>query len=77
MNKPEPLRGQPLSPAETALLHYLTQGHTVAGLAQRLGVRTATVHRRAARARRKLGATTLDHAVQLYAQQQATTGRAR
>ncbi|GLW58021.1 LuxR C-terminal-related transcriptional regulator [Kitasatospora phosalacinea] len=71
MSNPEPLRGQPLSPGETTLLRYLTQGYTVAGLALRLGTRAATVRRRAERARRKLGATTLDHAVQLYAQQQA------
>ncbi|MFB7950146.1 LuxR C-terminal-related transcriptional regulator [Kitasatospora phosalacinea] len=73
----KPLHGQPLSPAETTLLRYLTQGYTVAGLAQRLGTCTATVHRRAARARRKLGAATLDHAVQLYAEQQAAAARAR
>ncbi|MFC8718062.1 LuxR C-terminal-related transcriptional regulator [Kitasatospora sp. NPDC057198] len=73
----KPLHGQPLSPAESALLRYLTQGYTVVGLAQRLGTHAATVHRRAARARRKLGATTLDHAVQLYAQQQTTPARSR
>ncbi|WP_405361896.1 LuxR C-terminal-related transcriptional regulator [Kitasatospora sp. NBC_00085] len=67
----KPLRDQPLSPAETTLLRYLTEGYTVADLAQRLGVCATTVHRRAARARRKLGAVTLDHAVQLYAEQQA------
>ncbi|WP_327073938.1 LuxR C-terminal-related transcriptional regulator [Kitasatospora purpeofusca] len=67
----KPLHGQPLSPAEATLLRYLTQGYTIAEVARRQGTHAATLHSRAARARRKLGARTNDHAVQLYAAQQA------
>ncbi|MER7702391.1 LuxR C-terminal-related transcriptional regulator [Kitasatospora sp. NPDC097605] len=66
-----PLLGQPLDPAEASVLRYLTEGYTIAEVAHRQATRTAAVHNRAARARRKLGAGTLDHAVQLYAEQQA------
>ncbi|WP_441245269.1 LuxR C-terminal-related transcriptional regulator [Kitasatospora sp. McL0602] len=73
----KPLHGQPLSPAETTLLRYLTEGYTVAEIAHRQSASAATVHSRAARARRKLGATSNDHAVQLHAEQQTATARTR
>ncbi|MFF2954074.1 LuxR C-terminal-related transcriptional regulator [Kitasatospora sp. NPDC057965] len=60
---------QPLTPAEVAVLRYLTEGYTIAEVAHQQATRAATVHNRATRARRKLGASTLDHAVQLYAEQ--------
>ncbi|MER7750890.1 LuxR C-terminal-related transcriptional regulator [Kitasatospora sp. NPDC097643] len=70
-----PLLGLPLTPVETSTLRYLTEGYTVAEIARRQGARAATVHSRAARVRRKLGAGSNDHAVQLYAQQQAAASR--
>ncbi|MFF3069204.1 hypothetical protein [Kitasatospora sp. NPDC057936] len=69
------LLGLPLAPAEAATLRYLTEGYTVAEIARRQSTRASTVHSRAARARRKLGAGSNDHAVQLYAQQQAAASR--
>ncbi|MFB8171455.1 sigma factor-like helix-turn-helix DNA-binding protein [Kitasatospora purpeofusca] len=66
-----PQLGQPLNPAEAAVLRYLTEGYSIAEVARRQGTRAAAVHSRAARARRKLGARTNDHAVQLHAEQQA------
>lgn len=73
----KPVPGQPLTPAEATLLRYLTEGYTIAEVARRQGSRAATVHSRAARARRKLGANTLDHAVQLYVEQQAAKAATR
>ncbi len=70
-----PLLGLPLAPVETSTLRYLTEGYTIAEIARRQGTRASTVHSRAARARRKLGASSNDHAVQLYAQQQAAATR--
>ncbi|MFD7908582.1 helix-turn-helix transcriptional regulator, partial [Kitasatospora sp. NPDC059747] len=67
-----PLLGLPLTPAEATTLRYLTEGYSIADIAHREGICAATVHSRAARARRKLGAISNDHAVQLYAEQQAT-----
>ncbi|MFD8321405.1 sigma factor-like helix-turn-helix DNA-binding protein [Kitasatospora purpeofusca] len=65
-----PLLGQRLHPAEATVLRYLTEGYTIAEVARRQGTRAATVHSRAARARRKLGARTNDHAIQLHVAQQ-------
>ncbi|MDH6145517.1 DNA-binding CsgD family transcriptional regulator [Kitasatospora sp. GP30] len=71
----KPLLGLPLTLAEATLLRFLTEGYTIAEIAHRQGARAATVHSRAARARRKLGAGSNDHAVQLYAEQQAAASR--
>ncbi|MFF4820762.1 LuxR C-terminal-related transcriptional regulator [Kitasatospora sp. NPDC001309] len=71
------LLGLPLTRTEATTLRYLTEGYTVAEIALRQSACAATVRSRAARARRKLGAGSNDHAVQLYAEQQATAARHR
>ncbi|MEE1786923.1 LuxR C-terminal-related transcriptional regulator [Streptomyces sp. SP17BM10] len=73
----KPLLGQPLTPAEATVLRHLTEGYTIADIAHQQSARAATVHGRAARARKKLGGLTLDHAVQLYAEHQAAATRTR
>ncbi|MGA5820013.1 LuxR C-terminal-related transcriptional regulator [Kitasatospora sp. NPDC094028] len=70
MNK-DPL-GQPLTSAEATVLRYLTEGYTIARIAQRQRTRPSTIRSRATRARHKLGAATIDHAVQLHAEQHPT-----
>ncbi|WP_282204511.1 hypothetical protein [Kitasatospora fiedleri] len=57
---------RPLQPDETRLLDQLADGHTLGQLTSRSPSDAADIRRTAARARRALGARTLDHAVQIH-----------
>ncbi|MFD8316300.1 helix-turn-helix domain-containing protein [Kitasatospora purpeofusca] len=62
----------PLTSAEATALRYLAAGYTIPDIARRQHTRSTTVRSRVTRARHKLGAITLDHALQLHAQQHPT-----
>ncbi|MGW4695183.1 hypothetical protein ACWEO1_22705 [Kitasatospora cineracea] len=61
---------RPLTVEETTILNQLAGGYTVGQLAARAPSRAREIRNTAARARRALGARTIDQALQIYRAQE-------